>query len=514
MHRSAVADLRLRIASRRGENAGMSGDTPPIPKRWWWTKRLVPLFAAFWIATIAARIWWGRYAESQLQAVRDEIAARGEPLEWSDLAPPPVPDEQNAAVLYRKALQVPIEPSCACLERIAEALSEGGRRPLISVWDLVDRPELRRRFRGEIRALLDQSREAFSLVRRARSRPRCNWNIDFSTPGGCEGMVPLKSLRWLGRLLCLAAVTAHDAGDDAADLGYLRDVLAMAESMASMQTMLAYLVRLDIHERAYLTLERITPDLRVGSGGGAVAVDEVRSLIADLLDDCALREGLTQAVIGERSRTYDTLERMRKLDAALEEDFAPVRYPREVQWLLRFAAGPMLMLEEARVVRYCTRYVESSGQLSYPTAMEKAPAPQSPLGPNVLAQAIAATCTSSFEQLLAIGFRRMSQRRMAGVALAIRLYEIEQGRRPEELSELVPRYMRELPGDPFAADGRTFGYLPQAPQALLYSLGEKGRDDRETYLSGVTSCWDEKRVHFLDGERPSRPLHWSSTSGR
>ena len=68
-------------------------------------------------------------------------------------------------------------------------------------------------------------------------------------------------------------------------------------------------------------------------------------------------------------------------------------------------------------------------------------------------------------------------RRAAATALAIRMYKLDHGGRPTTLSELVPRYIPVLPGDPFATTPRPLGYLPNANPPMLYSVGENGVDD-------------------------------------
>ena len=112
---------------------------------------------------------------------------------------------------------------------------------------------------------------------------------------------------------------------------------------------------------------------------------------------------------------------------------------------------------------------------------------------------------SSLDRAMQIHYRVLAQRRMAAVALAIRLCEVDHGRRPTELAELVPDYLDEVPADPMAADGATFRYLPDAAMPVLYSVGEDSVDD-----GGLV--WDEKRkkydrynhdvVFLLDGRLP------------
>ncbi len=101
-------------------------------------------------------------------------------------------------------------------------------------------------------------------------------------------------------------------------------------------------------------------------------------------------------------------------------------------------------------------------------------------------------------------FHGLAQRRMAAIALAIRLYEVDHARRPAELAELIPDYLDEVPADPMAADGATFSYLPDAEIPVLYSVGENGIDDGG-------SGWDKKSrtrldiVFHLDGKLPDPP---------
>jgi hypothetical protein len=79
-------------------------------------------------------------------------------------------------------------------------------------------------------------------------------------------------------------------------------------------------------------------------------------------------------------------------------------------------------------------------------------------------------------------FVKIARRRMAAVALAIRVYEIDHGHRPDDLHDLVPDYLAFVPADPFASDGQTFRYTPHAEIPLLYSVGPNGMDELGAYV--------------------------------
>jgi len=63
--------------------------------------------------------------------------------------------------------------------------------------------------------------------------------------------------------------------------------------------------------------------------------------------------------------------------------------------------------------------------------------------------------------------------------LAIRRFEIDQGRLPGSLEELAPRYLPAVPRDPFS--GGPLVYRRSAEGYRLYSLGKNRLDDGGSY---------------------------------
>jgi len=74
------------------------------------------------------------------------------------------------------------------------------------------------------------------------------------------------------------------------------------------------------------------------------------------------------------------------------------------------------------------------------------------------------------------------KRRLIAVELALRLHQAENGQPPARLSDLVPRYLSRVPTDPFT--GKELIYRPQGTNWLLYSVGEDGKDDGGTAVTG------------------------------
>jgi hypothetical protein len=65
--------------------------------------------------------------------------------------------------------------------------------------------------------------------------------------------------------------------------------------------------------------------------------------------------------------------------------------------------------------------------------------------------------------------------RLLTVELALQCYRSEQGQPPGRLDLLVPRYLHQVPSDPFS--GRPLVYRPQGTNWLLYSIGPDRVDD-------------------------------------
>jgi hypothetical protein len=77
-------------------------------------------------------------------------------------------------------------------------------------------------------------------------------------------------------------------------------------------------------------------------------------------------------------------------------------------------------------------------------------------------------------------YHAIAERRLTATALALQWYAQEHdGRRPAELSDLVPRYLPGVPLDPFAPGRQPIRYVSggaDGAPARVYSLGIDGRD--------------------------------------
>lgn len=86
--------------------------------------------------------------------------------------------------------------------------------------------------------------------------------------------------------------------------------------------------------------------------------------------------------------------------------------------------------------------------------------------------------------LMIIETRKMAQRYTEGTrmqtmlltALALKAFSLENNKYPNTLQELVPKYLKELPSDPYSVKG-IYKYKNKGNKFLLYSIGPDGKDN-------------------------------------
>jgi len=70
---------------------------------------------------------------------------------------------------------------------------------------------------------------------------------------------------------------------------------------------------------------------------------------------------------------------------------------------------------------------------------------------------------------------RIAQQRLILTALAVEQYRIFENRPPNSLAELTPKYLPEVPTDPF--DGKEIRFRKESDGYVIYSIGPDHIDD-------------------------------------
>ncbi|MCK4343090.1 MAG: hypothetical protein KAY37_15355 [Phycisphaerae bacterium] len=477
-----------------------TSESASAPPRYWWFKRLGAAVVLFVLLGLAIRWWWGCEAERRLQAKIDEYRAAGQPVVLEDFLTDPIPDEENGAYFLKLAVSKITQPPD--VELAFEVLA-GDSQACANHLD-------------ELAQIVEANQEVLQLMRQARSKQIARWNISLRSP--LLTSLPLSHLsgqRQLCKLNSVVALYRHNTGDDAEAVAAVRDMLAQADHLEEGEVfVITHLVRVALDGLAASTVEGMAHELQIvgetssnPSQTAPAARTEVEALIAELLDEQALREGWVRAMYGERMSHLDIMQCLCQSKSGCFSGLLgwPGGGPLSKK-IIAFILSPTWKLDTVHALEHYTSYADAADAPNWPAARAALP-PDSTWGnaPNTVARFLSLILMQSLERATLIHFRLCAYRRMAATALAIRLYEWDHGRRPETLTELVPDYLPAVPRDPFDAADAELRYLPDAPSPLLYSAGKNGVDDGGAI--GLKPWGDvdweaQDMPFFLNGDRP------------
>lgn len=480
----------------------------PHPPRYWWLKRIAIVSAVLVALVAGLRLWWGYEAEHRLNALVAQYRAAGEPIEPEDFNPPPIPDEQNAAVYWKQAGET-LSLSADLPRKFMD-----GERADIGV--LGSHRAFIRYFSADIAALLEKNADCLSLIAQAAALPDDVPLEPIKSPVIHLLLPSLQNSRTLAKFLRVAALHEHEAGRDRVCLAHVNAMLSLGESADGFPTVINHLVAVACDALATEVVERAAPNLRIVSDSdaddqSAATRQQVRALIDRLLDEVAFRHGMVWAFFGERAMHLDN-GRMLQNGQVIWQDFMYVGggvASSSDRWLSIIGSRigyPILATDVAYTMDIMTAMVEAAEIRGYHDAVQHMPTPAIPTsGIRSFAHLYARTMLPSLRRAFELHFRELVFRQMAAVALAIRLYEIDHGRRPPTLDALVPNYLPAVPVDLYDPDLGPIRYLPDAKEPLLYSVGSDGVDDNGEYVPSPYRGVDMEVadfVFFLDGDRP------------
>jgi hypothetical protein len=455
-----------------------AGHVELVPPRFWWLKRVGLGIGVVVALAVGLRIVLGIIAGRALERRITSYHAAGEPILPEDFDSRQVPEDENAVPLLERA-----EAAWQLPADVPEAMLE--------IRDLTTA----RSWRNGIRRGIEANQKGLALLREARSRRGTDWGIRLTSPLQAWVAPKHESLRRLLKLASLSAIDHHLAGNDDQAVQVLLDVLDSSRRLEHVPSEVGHMWALSAAARALPVVEAISPALMIGGGEGengpaekSVGRDEVLALIRMLLDENAAEAGLVLAACFLRAADYDQRRR-----------------PGDRDLLLR----PVWQLDMVEMFDWNTGLVRAAGAAGYAESQsrlaavgEPASLPRSVLWPLL-------PYVTDLDNARQIHWKNLAERRMAAAALAIRLFELDHGRRPAALAELTTDYLPSIPRDPFATGSEPLAYRPAAEKPVLYSVGPDGRDENGRVVIdglGVERWRDGDIVFYLAGDRP--PSGW------
>lgn len=386
-------------------------------------------------ATLVMRLVWGWQVERAVQADYDRLRARGAAVTVDQLNESLVSGARDAITQVARAAKLDSQGS-----PMNGSQSFPHYPPYGTAW--------------EAAAAQSEADNAavFDLIRRLRHTTDAEFRTPVSSPLVAVLLPGLHDTRTVANTVGDGARYRHLRGDDAEALERILDLLNLSRLVRQERFVVSGLVGAGISAMACQITEVIAPGLNVGD---PKVRELTRAVIDRLLDVQQEASSFVESMDTERLSVDDGMQYLAK-------DF----------WVMR-----PLARNETRVANQ-----------RFAAAADAARQPSAPAARALLAEFdkhrpqekfIAGLFGDDPPELLKIPdysgwftllrfrtdrvftqhFRDMAERRAAAVSLAVRLYRADQGRWPERLDELAPKYLPAVPADPFHADGRPLGYL-------------------------------------------------------
>lgn len=454
------------------ESESQSADSVlPIPPHYWWFKRIAATVVILLIALGLLRWWWGVKAHRALQAEIDRLVATGQPVFPDDFRPPAVPDDQNAVI--------PLKQAAAAL-----SLTKAEQQLLGQIRGDVKKYQ---GSVGEVQEILNHTASSRDLVRESRRRAGADWAW---YPRGLSSLPPsMLPYSDLLAMLGAAALDAHSRGNDAEVAEILRDMLACGRCFQSMSILLASLLDYGASAQAATILSACGSELRIqpgsdtrGNGGQPATRRQIEDLMTDLMNEQRSREAFQRAFCAERLLSLDAINMMTGGGYSISQGSAANTWSRFEGFVMK----PAFELDGAWLLRHMTMFADAAGAPDCPTASRRLPEPvpaQRVRGLRRTAHRLSDMLAPNLRGVIEHSFDTLARRRMAAVALGIRLWELDHGGLPEHLEQLVPRYLPAVPQDPFVDDGRGVGYRPKANRPILYCVGPPDRSGKRAEIA-------------------------------
>ena len=457
-----------------------------------WLRRLGTGAGLLLVGLILLRVLWGFAANHRLATQIEQYRLAGQLVdaEEFDAELDAVVESQNAAALLEQAM-----------DNITATTASG-----LHFYSFLDEPGNFDTSLSEAHELMQSNADVLALVRQARHLPDVAWSARVGKPE--RGVFSFSQQRLLAKLLWFAVAYHFRTGDHASAVSTMQDYLAFNKAVGSHPTLLSSYIAWACHDLGFSLIGEYGGGLSVadsteGSEGTVTPAprEQVQELVRELLCEQSMHENVVRSYHGARSSLFHTLETGKLLDLRPARSLGPLgRSP--FKQVVNFMLHPALVLDSGRQARYHTLASEAVAEATWPEAARHFQA--EPVNAHLLYRLTHPITYTQFgpgyrsTQWGVQGFfKTLARRRMAATALAIQLYAADHGKRPAELTALVPVYVGELPRDPFAINGGSFGYRPLAERAFLYSVGPDGRDNEGQVVRGPDGRLDREKSDIL-----------------
>lgn len=389
------------------------------------------------------------YASTLLNRELAAIRQRGEPLQFSELAPPAVPDAQNAALLYARASKL---LKFTTPERVAMGDRQRGRSP--------ENQKI-------IQEALLKNQVALDLARRGGLMPKCRFPLDYQTSNSLALTFPYYAqMRELARLLNAAAKIEARKGDRAAAFRDVRAIFGMAQHLSDEPVLLGFLVSKAIGSVANNALAEVL-------NGVPLSALEA-SALENSLPKTDWNRAFTHCLMGDRVGEIDIFDKAQHFpmgnflsDTGGDSSPSWFSYPMILLW------RPVLKLDEVQLLRLWKPLLAAAAA----TPFSKQAYFEDRIMEDTPRYAILTRMLMPiFSRAADNRDRAEVESRQRQIALSLTVFRTRQGAYPAQLSEITALNGAALPLDPYGK--KPFIYRRLAKGFALYSVGPNRKDER------------------------------------
>jgi hypothetical protein len=423
------------------------------------------IFAAAIVAVIVlALVGRHLYYRSKINAELEAVHKAGFPVTLQELSDYyPVPQGQNAAYIYSYAFSYYVnEP---------EPSPGSGKAPLpvVGVGKLPPRGEpLPPEMQAAVSAYLASNAQALDLLHKAAAIRGCRYDVDLLN--GVNTLLPhLAPVRQAARLLELQALIKVEQGNPEDAMAALEASFAVAHSLRNEPLLISQLVRIAVDSISVAALERVLSRTALTDDG---LTDLSRRIAADDTPELFMRgmagerctgqsgflSGIWRGALQTKPGAFQT-----KSDTAGSA----------VSWILYSLSGMeerddlMYLNLMSDVVSIGAGTMKDMRERSIALDEKIAQVPKTCLFTRMLVPALT---RASEEQL-----KSFARLRAARAGIAVERFRMANGRLPDSLDELVPKWLDAVPADPF--DDKPIRYKKLTKGFVTYSVGPDLRDD-------------------------------------
>ncbi|MDO8683129.1 MAG: hypothetical protein Q7N50_06575 [Armatimonadota bacterium] len=420
-------------------------------------KPVIVVFIVMLVAHAILMLVWGR----QLENRREQIRKSGDPVSPSDLMLKPVPDSENAAVIYQRAFRLFGRPHGLYSSPIDEYISV--REPRIS-WAKVE-PVMRKS--------VQDAAPIYPLIREALARPKCVFPVNWSE-GPMASFLHVGKLSEMGRLqLAKAILEARDGNTDAA-IDDICITLQLSDALKDEPRLISQLIRYRLIQMVSVSLEDISNIHPLTPRQAKIMRDEMNRI--------ELQPGFMAAMKGERTIIvwfYDAVRKDWSMFEALTTipnngpEYVPESLRKAGNIIMTYLCRPFIYKGEMISMDFWEEQIRLVA-LPYPELDKQ----KSRLDPWLETPKYAIVTRLFFNACISSAASKESANARLGlaqVAMALQAYKAEAGAYPASLAELKSKIDWALPEDPFT--GKPLIYNRVGKGFKLYSFGMNMKDD-------------------------------------